>query len=952
MARNVALNLIANDKASRDIDRVAGHFDSLKKHVLGIGSAVAGVFAVSAVAGFAKGMISEAQEAARVTNITNAVIKSTGNAAKISASGIADLSQAISNKVGVDDEAIQSGANLLLTFKNVKNEVGAGNAIFSRATSAIVDMTAGMHNGAITQQGLKASTIQLGKALNDPVKGISALTRVGIQFTTQQKEQIAAFVKSGNTLAAQKIILKEVESQFKGTAAAATDPAKKAQVAWANFKEELGTVVLPILSNFVTALTARAIPALHRVVGVFQSLVNGVRGNVAPVVGQVVASFVRLAQTVTANLLPPLRTMASVVLPILGTAILGTLSAFGRFMGWLAGSSAPAGLLRSALLGVAAAIVTMKIVTMGISVVTKAWAIAQWALNVAMSANPISLIIIGLAALAGMVIYAYTHFKWFRTFVQAAWAGIRPVFAAIKAYVKVLMLVFQGYYATVRTVFNGIRRVISTVWSGGIRPTFSLLKTGVSAVRHSFDVAVSAIKKAWSSLKAATRAPVAFIVNTVYNSGIRKVWNMVAGLVHMGKLDPIKFASGGIYPGYTPGRDVALAAVSGGEAIMRPEWTRVVGSDYVHRANAAARTGGKSGVASFLKNGGPGYSLGGIIGGGLDWFKNAAKGLFAKGLKFSAEHVLNPLMASAKGALSGSRWAQLLYQVPVKAVNSFLSWLVKVVEPKLGGDALGVVKVAKSQIGQGDAGGRDNNNNKYNREFGYPIGTPWCANFASYCIKHAKAQKHYRGYPTAAAAGYNSMQHVSHAAARPGDLGTYGSPAYHINIIESNRGGSLMTIGGNQGPLVNRYVRGGQSAILRPTAKGGIINRHTAAVFRDRNFDRRDRSDPLVQLYAGLPPKAAAILANSFAGKKNIRAAIGRAVGGSVHAGRQYLVGEQGPEWFTPRQSGGVSANGAAPVTVNVTVQGHMLSTKRDVATAVTSALQDAQRRGARMPWQ
>lgn len=71
-------------------------------------------------------------------------------------------------------------------------------------------------------------------------------------------------------------------------------------------------------------------------------------------------------------------------------------------------------------------------------------------------------------------------------------------------------------------------------------------------------------------------------------------------------------AAGGIYPGYTPGRDVGYIGISGGEAVMRPEWTRAVGPGYVHHMNAIARTAGVSGVQAEMRR-----YLGGFAGGGI-----------------------------------------------------------------------------------------------------------------------------------------------------------------------------------------------------------------------------------------------------------------------------------------------------------------------------------------------
>ena len=74
------------------------------------------------------------------------------------------------------------------------------------------------------------------------------------------------------------------------------------------------------------------------------------------------------------------------------------------------------------------------------------------------------------------------------------------------------------------------------------------------------------------------------------------------------------FATGGVMPGYSPGRDTDLIAVGGGEAIMRPEWTRAIGPEKIHEMNKAARMGGVQGVQDFLAKRGQGFSLGGIFG--------------------------------------------------------------------------------------------------------------------------------------------------------------------------------------------------------------------------------------------------------------------------------------------------------------------------------------------------
>jgi hypothetical protein len=173
-----------------------------------IGAAAVGLFAIDKVKDFFGSAIDEARESQKVSALTEQVIKSTGGAANVSAKQIGNLSSAISNKVGIDDEAIASGQNMLLTFKGIRDETGKGNKIFDQASRTMVDMAASMAAASGGQVDFKSSAIQLGKALNDPIKGITALSRVGVTFDTQQQATIKSLVASGKTMDAQTISLK------------------------------------------------------------------------------------------------------------------------------------------------------------------------------------------------------------------------------------------------------------------------------------------------------------------------------------------------------------------------------------------------------------------------------------------------------------------------------------------------------------------------------------------------------------------------------------------------------------------------------------------------------------------------------------------------------------------------------------------------------------------------
>ena len=216
---------------------------SLARNFATAGVVIAGAFTV-----IGKGL-ADAAESQKVLAQTEAVLRSTGTTANGTATQIAEMAASLQKSTAFSDEAILSGANLLLTFKNIQNQAGEGNDIFDQTTQAMLDVARAMGTDA------SGEAIRLGKALNDPIGGISALTRVGIQFTDQQKEQIEALTLSGDLMGAQKIILAELQSQFGGSAAAYAQTFA-GQVEGLNndlndLSEEIGFMVMPAVQGMI-----------------------------------------------------------------------------------------------------------------------------------------------------------------------------------------------------------------------------------------------------------------------------------------------------------------------------------------------------------------------------------------------------------------------------------------------------------------------------------------------------------------------------------------------------------------------------------------------------------------------------------------------------------------------------------------------------------------------------
>lgn len=276
----------------------------IKSRMGGVAKAIAvplaGAFAAAGVKDFLSESIAGARESQKIGAQTEQVIKSTGKAAKLSADQVGDLATAISNKTGYDDEAIQSGQNLLLTFTNIKNEAGKGNDVFSQTTTLMTDMSVALG------QDTKASAIQLGKALNDPVKGVTALSKVGVSFTAQQKEQIKALVKSGDTMGAQKVILKELNKEFGGSAAAQSTATDKLKTSMGNLSEQIGGMLLPYVDKLASWMNSKALPAIS---GFLQQMQDGTGkgGEFAAFLKDVGDKAVNFGSYVMTNVVPAIR---------------------------------------------------------------------------------------------------------------------------------------------------------------------------------------------------------------------------------------------------------------------------------------------------------------------------------------------------------------------------------------------------------------------------------------------------------------------------------------------------------------------------------------------------------------------------------------------------------------------------------------------------------------------
>lgn len=173
-------------------------------------SAAFGAVSVIAAAGIiGRKFLEETELAQAAMAQLEAVVKSTGGAAGFTAAQMQEMAADLQRVTTFSDEAVSGAEALLATFTNIKGDN------FRDATAAALDMSVALG------QDVKASALQLGKALNDPVQGISALRRAGVQLSESQTDLVKDLVNTNRTAEAQRIILQEVAKQMGGSAAAA-----------------------------------------------------------------------------------------------------------------------------------------------------------------------------------------------------------------------------------------------------------------------------------------------------------------------------------------------------------------------------------------------------------------------------------------------------------------------------------------------------------------------------------------------------------------------------------------------------------------------------------------------------------------------------------------------------------------------------------------------------------
>jgi len=424
-ARNSVLGI---DNA---VERTEGRLGGLRDVIGEVGGAIAGIFAVEKIFEFGKESLSVFRETEQAAAQVNAGIVSTAGIAGKSLDELREKAEELEHKTLFTEAQTLNADAMLLTFTNIRGK------IFDEAIPAIEDLATRM--GGSGPADLKGAAIQVGKALQDPITGIVALHRVGVSFNDQQKAQIATLVKHGDIVKADTIILKELNTEFGGSAAAARGvigPTADLNVKMEEMKKGLGRliseglqVVVPLLLDVIQGVEETG----HALAGAY----HWVKEN-------------------------------SDIFKALGIGIAAAGAAFV-----IANPSVIA-------FGIEAGVTA--IATGGLAVAQGVLTAAQWALNVAMDANPIGLIVTGVGLLAAGIYEAYKKSETFRAIL----AGIGEIGSELMPVFKGLGEIILGAFTldvdAIKQGFNdAVKGVQHFVENGGVKGAF------IRGAAHSLD---------------------------------------------------------------------------------------------------------------------------------------------------------------------------------------------------------------------------------------------------------------------------------------------------------------------------------------------------------------------------------------------------------------------------------------------------------------------------------
>lgn len=561
-ALKVAVVLTAVDKMSK---AVGGAVDASSKHLTRFSKATSKLGDQAFNLGRQAGAIGlgigipllkaaeAAEESERATRKLDQVFKSMGETSGKSAKQAQKFAESLMLEIAVDDENIIAVQTKLATFEKVIKNTAGTSEIFERATRAAFDLeAAGFGEG--TQ-----NAVQLGKALQDPIKGITALARSGVTFTAAEKNKIRSLVESGQHLKAQKILLDAVEKQVGGVAKANVSSTAKIKIAFGEVVEKIGGALLPMLERFSKWLNT-ALPKITKWIDENQELVS------------VIASL-------------------AAIISVASLAISGLSFTFGAIMKVASGASSVINGLSKAFSFLSSSIMANPIVAIIVALVAAiTLMVIYWKeFNAFFDKQPAFMKFI-MAMFLSPIIMAAAFIKSIIKVIQGDWRGglkimvdtilrfsfigifanifkaLKPIFWKVIAWIKEWGLLLLGPLGLVIKNWDKIRGFFAELWKNVKQLFINFLNWQLALPSKFYKVGEAIVNNIWNGMKAKFKDMVAW-----FKGGLQEMRNMLpfspaktGPLRDIHRLKFVETIAGSIKPGpMVSAMNKALSATKG-----------------------------------------------------------------------------------------------------------------------------------------------------------------------------------------------------------------------------------------------------------------------------------------------------------------------------------------------------------------------------------------------------
>ena len=269
-SRTLKLSILADvnnltkglNSSTKDVETFGDKITKFGK-LAGAAFLAAGIAATAFAVKFAKDAIVAGEAAATANARIEQINKSMGlfgDSVNVVSDRLVKYAEQTARATGIDTNSIKATQAKLLTFKELAVSADVLGGQFDRATQAAIDLASAGFGAAET------NAVQLGKALNDPIKGLTSLAKSGVTFTEQEKERIKVLVQSNKLGEAQAMILKAIETQVGGTSLATANATDKMKVGFQQVSEKVGIALLPIVEKLTNFLLDKLFPAFERYV--------------------------------------------------------------------------------------------------------------------------------------------------------------------------------------------------------------------------------------------------------------------------------------------------------------------------------------------------------------------------------------------------------------------------------------------------------------------------------------------------------------------------------------------------------------------------------------------------------------------------------------------------------------------------------------------------------------